>query len=87
MKRQFTGDVVADLTRVFFADESQKAHFQIVSVFLKGTLWNLEKPALYSAHFSSGLTLLEFMKRPLLSGYNIALASGPRVRIRTGGVE
>jgi hypothetical protein len=87
MKRQFTGDVVADLTRVFFADESQKAHFKIVSDFLKNTLWNLEKPALYSAHFSSGLSLLEFMKRPLLSGYNIALASGPRVRIRTGGIE
>jgi hypothetical protein len=87
MKRQFTGDVVADLTRVFFADDLQKAHFQIVSDFLKDTLWNLEKPSLYSAHFSSGLSLLEFMKRPLLSGYNIALASGPRVRIRTGGFE
>lgn len=87
MKRQFTGDVVGDLTRVFYAEQSQKARFQVVSDFLKDTLWNLEKPSLYSAHFSSGLTLLEFMKRPLLSGYNIALASGPRVRIRTGGIE
>lgn len=87
MKRQFTGDVVGDLTRVFFADEAQKARFQITADFLKDTLWNWEKPSLFSAHFSSGLTLLEFMKRPLLSGYNIALASGPRVRIRTGEVE
>lgn len=87
MKRQFTGDVVGDLTKVFFADVAQKARFQVTRDFLKDTLWNLEKPSLFSAHFSSGLTLLEFMKRPLLSGYNIALASGPRVRIRTGGFE
>ncbi len=87
MKRQFTGDVVSDLSRVFFADESEATGFQIVTSFLQDTLWDLEKPALFSAHFTSGVTLLEFMKRPLLSGYNIALASGPRVRVRTGSIE
>lgn len=87
MKHQFTGDVVRDLSRVFYADESEATGFQIVSSFLQVGLWALEKPAISSAHFTSGITLLEFMKRPLLSGYNIAIASGPRVRVRTGSIE
>ena len=31
--------------------------------------------------------LLEYMKKPLMSAYNISLSSGPRVRIRTGLLE
>lgn len=33
------------------------------------------------------ISLLEFMARPLLSGYNVRLSTGPRVRIRGGDVK
>lgn len=87
MKNQFTGDVVADLVRFFLKDESQLRAFEAAGAFLTHDLWPLEWKAISTSRFASGLTLLEFMKRPLLSGYNISLASGPRVRVRTGNIE
>jgi hypothetical protein len=87
MKGQFTGDVVTDLSRIFYTDESEKKAYQVVTSFLNEDLWKIEKQSITTARFTSGMTLLEFMKRPLLSGYNIALATGPRVRIRTGSIE
>jgi len=87
MKNQFTGDVVADLVRFFFKDESQLRAFEAAGAFLRDDLWPVEWAAISTSRFATGLTLLEFMKRPLLSGYNISLASGPRVRVRTGNIE
>ncbi len=87
MKNQFNGDVVADLSRFFFKDASQLAAYVTVGQFLNNELWPLEKKSLEQSRFPLGLSLLEFMKRPLLSGYNISLASGPRVRVRTGNME
>lgn len=87
LKRQYSGDVVTDLTRVFYLEEPDRANFDTVSKFLTEDLWPLEEQTLSGSHFGSGTTLLEFMKRPLLSGYNILLSGGPRVRIRTGGIE
>ncbi len=87
MKNQFTGDVVADLSRFFFRDQGQLSDYEKVDQFLKMDLWPLEIKAITESRFANGLPLLEFLKRPLLSGYNIALASGPRVRVRPGLIE
>lgn len=87
-KTQFTGDVVADMNHVFTAlDQSEKAKFDAVTLFMKNDWWPIEWPTVSESKFASGQTLLEFMKRPLLSGYNIMLTSGPRVRVRTGIVQ
>lgn len=88
LKTQFTGDVVADMNHVFSAlDQGEKAKFDAVTLFMKNDLWPIEWPTVSESRFDSGQTLLEFMKRPLLSGYNIMLTSGPRVRVRTGIVQ
>jgi len=87
MKNQFTGDVVGDLTAFFYQDEIQKGPRKTVADFLQFDLWPAELAALSQSRFPLGLSMLEFLKRPLLSGYNISLASGPRVRVRTGNIE
>ena len=83
LKNQFTGDVVADFTRFFIKNRGQAS----VDKFLASDLWPAEQRSLANSRFASGETLLEFMKKPLLSGYNISLSSGPRVRVRTGNIE
>ncbi len=87
LKRQFSGNPLADLQNVFVSNWRAQPNFQTVSLFLKEDLWPLEWDAITHSHLASGETLLEFMKRPLLSGYNILLSSGPRVRIGTGNTE
>jgi hypothetical protein len=87
MKNQFTGDVVADLSRFFFRDQEQLPIYESVDHFLNDDLWPVEWRSISGSRFPNGATLLEFMKRPLLSGYNISLSSGPRVRVRTGNIE
>lgn len=87
LKTQFSGDPLNDIKRVFDAQASSPADVQQVSTFLNDQLWPLERQALVSALTPSGQPLLEYLKTPLLSGYNVALSSGPRVRIRTGNIE
>lgn len=87
LKTQFTGNPIADLQRVFVSDDSSKPAFQTVSRFLGEDLFPLEWQALTKTSLPSGQTFLEFMKTPLLSGYNILLSSGPRVRVTTGNTE
>ena len=88
LKTQFTGNPLADLQKIFLADASTQPAFVSVSKFLRDDLWALERPALSGTHLiSSNASFLEFMKVPLLSGYNILLSSGPRVRVRTGNSE
>jgi hypothetical protein len=87
LRRQFTGNPVSDLQRVFLADEGSRPLFERATGFLADDLWPLEWPALTRSILPSGQTLLEFLKTPLLTGYNISLSSGPRVRIRTGNGE
>jgi hypothetical protein len=87
LRTQSGGDPVSDMYRVFFADTNQQSRYHVVTKFLDKDLWPLEEEALFSAHVNGGSTLLEFMKLPTLSGYNVGLSSGPRVRIRTGNVE
>lgn len=87
MKTQFNGDAELDLFHFFIKDQSQIKSYEVVEDFLDKDLWPLEQKSIDEAHLISGMSLLEFMKRPLLSGYNISLASGPRVRVRTGNIE
>ena len=86
LKNQTRGDSMANLQRLFLPKADQGA-FNTVRLFLDYDLWPLEWISLDSAHLSSGQALLEFMKEPLLSGYNIMLSCGPRVRVRTGNIE
>ncbi len=78
---------LAGVRRMFDSGQQAAPDFQAVTDFERDDLWVLEKPVLIGTKTESGETLLEFMKRPLLSGYNIMLSSGPRVRVRTGNVE
>jgi hypothetical protein len=87
LKTQFTGHPLVDLQRVFVTSNPPSEAFQTVSHFFNDDLWPLEKPALEQTHLTSGETFLEFMKKPLLSGQNILLSSGPRVRVKPGIVE
>lgn len=84
MRGQFTGDVVADMSNFFDLNENS---YRQANTFLNDELWPMERSVIFNSKFKSGKTLLEFLKRPLLSGYNIALSSGPRVRVRTGNLE
>jgi hypothetical protein len=87
-KTQVTGDAITDMSHVFnTVDVSKKGDFDDVTKFMRDQLWPVEWPSVSESKFASGTTLLEFMKRPLLSGYNIMLTSGPRVRVRTGLVQ
>jgi hypothetical protein len=80
--------VVDSMKMVASVPESQRADFVTVESFMKDTLLKIEWPVVSQSRFdSSGITLLEFMKRPLLSGYNIVITSGPRVRVRSGLIE
>lgn len=87
LSTQFTGDPAADLQRVFVSDDASKPAFQTVATFLNDKLWPLEQPVVMGTALPDGTPLLQYMKTPLLSGYNISLSSGPRVRIGTGNVE
>lgn len=81
-------NVVVAMENVFNAPISERAKFDATTQFMSDELWAIEWPVVSQSRFqSSGLTLLEFMKRPLLSGYNILLTSGPRVRVRGGLTE
>jgi hypothetical protein len=88
IKNQFTGNPLEDIRRVFYAELSMKEHFEGTAEFLENDLWPLERASLNNTTISGqDLTLLEYLKRPLLSGYNIGLSSGPRVRIRIGVIQ
>lgn len=88
LKNQSAVDPVADMKRVFYLNNIDYQKIVEVTQFLQNDLWSLEKESLFSAHIEgSNKTLLEYMKTPLLSGYNVGLSSGPRVRIRGGGSE
>jgi hypothetical protein len=91
LKTQFSGDSLADLQSLYAEESTRPNEFAGAARFLQEDLWPLEQPALFETRVEgddgTGETLLEFMKRPLLSGYNILLSSGPRVRIRPGTVE
>lgn len=81
-------NVVVAMENVFNAPQSERAKFDSTMLFMANELWEIEWPVVSQSRFeSSGLSLLEFMKRPLLSGYNIFLTSGPRVRVRGGLIE
>jgi hypothetical protein len=86
LKDQTRGNSIANLQHLFLPKRDQ-ASYDSVSAFLSYDLWPLEYQTLDNAVLGSGQPLLEFMKRPLLSGYNIMLSSGPRVRVRTGNIE
>jgi hypothetical protein len=88
LKNQSGGDPVADMKRVFYLNSIDYQNVVEVTQLLQNDLWPLEKESLFSARLEgSDKTLLEYMKMPLLSGYNVGLSSGPRVRIRGGGSE
>lgn len=87
MRDQFTGDVVDDLARFFFRDHDRLETYEQANHFLRDSLWPLERRVLLQSRLPNGTPLLEFLKQPLLSGYNISLSSGPRVRVRTGNIE
>ncbi|MGE4130073.1 MAG: hypothetical protein AB7F86_00460 [Bdellovibrionales bacterium] len=72
-----------------FYERSEVSHQSLqLSGFLDRKIWPMERQTLDSARLNNPeVTFLEYLKRPLLSGYNIGLSGGPRVRIRTGGVE
>lgn len=78
---------IRDISSIFVEDHSTDPHFKTVSDFMRYDLWRFELPALSQTTVYGDVPLLEFMKVPLLSGYNILMSSGPRVRIRTGNVE
>lgn len=79
-------DSLANLQRLYPTLARESDEFELVGHFLSDDLWRpLELPSLNAAKLSDGQTLLEFMKQPLLSGYNVLLSSGPRVRIHGGG--
>ena len=87
LKTQFTGNPLADLQRVFTASVQPTPEFTTVSDFITKDLWPIEQPAITQTTTSNGKHFLEYMKSPLLSGYNISLSSGPRVRVGTGNTE
>ncbi|MGZ3723642.1 MAG: hypothetical protein ACXVA9_11955 [Bdellovibrionales bacterium] len=87
LKSQFTGSPLTDLQRIFVTSNPPTLPFQIVAKFLNEDLWPIEKPAIMQTKLPTGATFLEFMKVPLLSGYNILLSSGPRVRVKPGNAE
>ncbi len=88
LKSESTGDAVKDMKRVFYANLDQYQSAGDVAQFLAADLWAVEERPLFESRLSeSSESLLEFMKQPLLSGYNVGLSSGPRVRIRTGVFE
>ncbi len=83
-----TDNLVADSTNAFSAlSEEEQRRFLAVSEYMRTTWWDLEWSAISNSQYRSGETFLEFMKKPLLSGYNILITSGPRVRIRVGILE
>ena len=75
------------VTRMFDLKTQASDNFRSVTTFMRDELWALEEPVLRHTRLVGGETLLEFMKRPLLSGQNISLSSGPRVRVGPGIVE
>lgn len=90
LKNQTRGDSMANVRQLFLnlpGSDSNSGSGADVIGFLNYDLWPLEWKSLDQAKLSSGTDLLDFMKVPLLSGYNIMLSSGPRVRVRTGNIE
>lgn len=87
LKSQFTGNPLADMQKVFQTKDIPTAAYSSVVSFLNNDLWPLERVALADTRLVGGKSFLEFMKVPLLSGVNISLSSGPRVRIGTGNIE
>ncbi len=88
LQSRFPPDPVNDMKKVFYANLEQYKKSAEVGQFLVNDLWPLEEKSLFESRLSErGESLLEFLKRPLLSGYNVGLSSGPRVRIRTGVTE
>lgn len=87
LKTQFSGAPLEDIKKVFSSNPENQDGFVESADFLNSVLWPIELEAISTATTKSGQSFLEFLKTPLLSGYNISLSSGPRVRIRTGGIE
>ena len=72
----------------FFANPSAMPEFAKEESIFKRFLWPQDWQTVQSTKIREGrgepVSLLLFMKRPLLSGYNILFSNGPRVRIRAG---
>lgn len=85
-----SGERLKDLKTYFFDSPQSHPEIDTVTRAMRDDLLPLEEPSLFGVKVetpSGQSTLLEFMKRPLLSGHNLFLSSGPRVRIRTGNIE
>jgi hypothetical protein len=87
LANKYSGNLMADLERVTNAPRELAGASQQTRYFMNEQLWPLEWPAIRSAKANATQTLLEYMSRPLMSGFNVQLASGPRVRISTGNAE
>lgn len=70
----------------FLPVEEESLQFATATNFLRNDLWPLEWPAISQSRFAKE-TFLEFTKQPLLSGYNVLMSSGPRVRLVIGLIE
>ena len=84
-------DVGTQLAAFYRLGETNPDSFRTVASFLDQDLWPLEWPAIFGAKVEQPdrpeIPLLIYLKRPLLSGYNVLMTSGPRVRIRGGMTE
>ena len=85
--QNFTGSPLADMQKIFKSKDPHALDYVAADSFLIKDLWPLERVALADTRLVGGKSFLEFMKVPLLSGVNISLSSGPRVRIGTGNIE
>ncbi|HMN68210.1 MAG TPA: hypothetical protein PKC28_06690 [Bdellovibrionales bacterium] len=81
-------DMVSDLTLTLMTDAKISQDNEAVARFFEQSIWPIEMAAIGESYFEEdGRALLTFLKEPLLSGHNIRLSTGPRVRIRTGNME
>lgn len=85
LRTEYTGDPVNDMKKVFYGNIERYRNAAEVADFMDSILWPLEERALFDSRLAErNETVLEYMRRPLLSGYNVGLSSGPRVRVRPG---
>lgn len=87
LSKEYSGRPVKDLAKIFALKAPRPLAEMAAQNFMQFKMSPLEALSLATARVSRQQSLLEFMKAPLLSGYNINLSSGPRVRIKTGNAE
>lgn len=72
----------------FFARPSDSPEFEAEEKIFRDLLWPEDYSTLMRTRVATAdgrkLSLIEFMKEPLLGGANISYSNGPRVRIRAG---